>query len=153
MPPPPPSSRWHSHTQGVAHLCVTQSSDSSQLAHTMTKEMPQRHVAMPTVQVHTSATPSHVANGPRHPSTLLTRATATRPKRRPTVQHQHNGMKVRRPPPRSWGTRPLLLTPCIQGKPPCCAEACDADRMDRLGCDPPTTTTRTQRTMAMIRAH
>ena len=48
------------------------------------------------------------------------RAMATRPKHRPTVQHQRNGVK---------------------GNPSHCTEACDADRVERPGSDLPKATT------------
>ena len=43
------------------------------------------------------------------------------------------------------GHAPPLLTPCIQGTPSCCAEARDADRVERPGCDPPAATTTRRR--------
>ena len=136
--PPPPSSRRHSHTQGVAHKRATQ---PSRLAHTTTPESTRRCMAMPTAEEGASTTPGHVASRPQGPRVVLTHATATWPKRQPTAQHRRNGVRVRRPPPRSWGTRPLPLTPCIQGKPSHCAEVRDADRVERPGCDPPTAKT------------
>ena len=93
--PPPPSSRRHSHTQGVAHKRATQ---PSRLVHTTTLESTRRRTATPTAEEGASTTPGHVASRPQGPSVVLTCATATRPKRRPTVQHQRNGVKVRRPP-------------------------------------------------------
>ena len=92
---------------------------------------------MPTVEEGASTTPCHIAKRPKGLSALLTRAMETWSRCCPMAQHQRNGVKVRRPPPHSWGMCPLLLTPCIQGKPLHCAEACDADRMDRLDCNPP----------------
>jgi len=137
-PPPPPSPHRHSHTWGVAHKRVTQ---PSQPAHATTPERPQRRAATPKAEEDTQGTPGHVASRPQGPSVVLTRTMATRPKRRPTVQHRCNGVKVCRHPPRSWGTRPLLLTPCVQREPSCSAEARNTDRVERPGSDPPKATT------------
>ena len=81
------------------------------------------------------------AKRPKGLSTPLVCAMGTRPKHQPTVQHRRNGVKVCCPPPCSWGMRPHLLTPCIQGKPQHCAEAHDADHVEQQGCNPPMATT------------
>ena len=112
--PPPLPSHWHSHTQGVAHKHTMQ---PSQPAHTTTTESRRRRATTPKAEEGTQGTPGHVASRPQGPSVVLRRATATRPKRRPTVQHQRNGVKVHRPPPRSWGTRPPPTDPLRPGEP------------------------------------
>jgi hypothetical protein len=131
--PPPPPSCWHSHTLGVAHKRATQ---SSRPVHATTQETPRRSEATARAEEGTEGTPGHVASSPG-PSIVLTRAAATRPKRRPTTQHRCSGTEVCRPPPPPWGTRPPPLTPCVQGKPPRRAEARDAEVMERPGSDPP----------------
>ena len=125
-PPPPPPCR-HSHSQGIAHKRATEPPPS---VHATTQETRRRREATPKAEEDTEGIPGHVASRPQGPSVVLTRATATRPKRRPTVQHRRNGVKVRCPPPRSWGTRPPLLTPCVQGNPSRCTEVRDADRVE-----------------------
>ena len=138
MPPPPPSPHRHSHTWGVTHKRVTQ---PSQPAHATTPELPQRRAATPKAEEDTEGTPGHVTSRPQGPSVVLTCTMATWPKRCPTVQHRCNGVKVCRHPPRSWGTRPLLLTPCVQREPSRGAEACDTDHVEQPGSDPPKATT------------
>ena len=125
---PPPQSPWqHDQDLSVAHKRAMQ---TTQPVHATLHELPRQRVAMPTAEEGANTTPGHVASRPHGPSVVLTRATATRPKRRPTVQHRRNGVKVRRPPPCSQGTRPPLLTPCVQGKPQRCAEARDAEPVE-----------------------
>ena len=136
--PPPLPSRRHSHTQGVAHKHATQ---PSQLVHTTTTESRRRRATTPKAEEGTQGTPGHVASRPQGPSIMLRRVMATRPKRQPTVQHQRNGVKVRRPPTMFMGHAPPLLTPCVQGNPSHCAEARDADRVEQPGSDPPKATT------------
>ena len=137
--PPPLLSCRHSHTQGVAHKRATQ---PSQPAHTTTTESQRRHATTPKAEEDTQGTPGHVASRPQGPSVMLMCVTATRPKRRPTVQHQRNRVRVGCPPTTFMGHAPPLLTPCIQGNPSHCAEAHDADHVERPGSDPPKATTK-----------
>ena len=112
--PPPPPLCQHSHSQGVVHLCVMEPLPS---VHPTTQEMRRRHEATPKVEEDTEGIPGHIARRPQGPSVVLMRATATRPKRRPTVQHRRNGVKVCCPPPHPWGMRPPLLTPVSRETP------------------------------------
>src|SRR6266852_5876531 len=138
VPPPPPSSCQHSHVPGVVHKHVTQ---TLQPAHATTPEPLQQRAATPNAKEGTGSAPRHVANGPKGPSVPLTHATATRHKRCPATQHRRRGVEVRRPPPRTRGIRPPLLTPCIQGKPQRCTEKRNVNPVDRPGHDPPTAAT------------
>ena len=135
--PPPLPSRRHSHTQGVAHKRAMQ---PSQPVHTTTTESRRRCATTPKAEEDTQGTPGHIASRPQGPSIVLTCAMATRPKRRPTAQHQRNGVKVCCPPTTFMGHAPPLLTPCVQGNPSCCAEARNTDRVERPGSDPPKAT-------------
>ena len=112
--PPPPPPCQHSHSQGIAHKRTTEPLPS---VHATTQEMRRQCKATPKVEEDTEGIPGHVASRPQGPSVVLTRATATRPKCRPTVQHRRNGVKVCCPPPRPWGTHPPLLTPASRETP------------------------------------
>src|SRR6266852_2707487 len=92
VPPPPPSSCQHSYVPGIAHKHTTQ---TLQLAHAPTPEPLQQHAATPNAKEGTGSAPRHVTNGPKGPSVLLTRATATRHKRRPVTQHCRCSVEVR----------------------------------------------------------
>ena len=61
-----------SHTSALCNLC--------------NRRTPRPHAAMPTAEEGASTTPGHVAKRPKGLSAPLVHATATRPKRRPTVQ-------------------------------------------------------------------
>ena len=113
--------RHHHHLRvGTATARASCTSARRNLRHQCTPP-PRRHEATPKAEEDTEGIPGHVTSRPQGPSVVLMRATATRPKRRPTVQHQHNSVKVRCPPPRSWGTCPSLLTPASR-ETPCVAQ-------------------------------
>jgi hypothetical protein len=139
--PTPPSPCQHSYSLGVAHKRATQ---PFQLAHATTQEPPQRHAVTPTAKEGTSSAPHHVANRPKDPSALPVRATATW-RKRPMTQRRRIGIKVCHPPPCLWGTHPLLADTLRPRNAPRCAEARDAEDVERPGCDPPMATTTRRR--------
>jgi hypothetical protein len=136
--PPPPPSRRHSHSLGVAHKRVTQ---ASRPVHATTQETARRRAATPNATEGTGSTPHHVANGPKGPSSPLTRATAALRKRRHTTQCRRSGVKVCRLLPLGRGLRPPLADALRPGNAPRRAEARDAEVVERPGSDPPNATT------------
>ena len=98
---------------------------------------------MPTAEEHTSTTTYHIANRHRNPTTPWVCTMATWPKRQPTVQHQRHSVKVRRPPPCSWGMHPPLLTTREQVKHQHHAQGHHSNHALRLCHNPPMATAMT----------